>query len=376
MAIDPIFFIPRLSRVRDVEGVLEEHIRKRILSGVYAGGMRLPNTLEWAARLKVNDRRVQRVLSRLAAQGFLERRPRYGTFVRYRKKRSTVAILVGYALVVEHLHHLRKMVEFFLSELGRLGYQAEVIDDLFSVLTNDFDDHQMRVARLRSRLQELDPSGYIECSFDLSRLQDLYPAFDRPLVSFYPTSGGGDVYFDTASFIHESLKYLASKGRRKVLFIRSAGRLGAVHQATSAFWDAVKKFGFTRGAFRELYHGSITDSMEEEAFRWTLQLVKSWHTLRKNYIPDCLIVGDDIVMRGIAAGLRQTGIRVPQDLLVVVQANEGVRFPYGIPVVRCEISLHAMAQSVVELLDARITKRKLPRTPILLSKLRFTEALI
>ncbi len=372
--VKPEFLFPCLSDEEDIEAALERRVRELILEGIYPEGTRLPSTQAWAKALKVNDRRVQRALLRLAAQGLLERRPRHGTYVKRRRERPTVVILVGWALIVEHLHHQRKVVELLIEELTALGYGVEVIDDLFSLLINDFGEQQRRLTRFRDRLQQINPAGYVECSFDLSRLPDFYPMFQRPLVSFYPTTSGGDVYFDEKAFIHASLRYLASKGRRKVLLIRSAGRLAPVHDATRTFWGAVEAFGFIRGNFRELYHGAASDAMETEAYHWILQLVESWKELRRNYVPDCLVVNDDIVMRGVAAGLIKAGVKIPDELLIVTQANEGVRFRYGIPVVHCEVPLRALARNLVELLDARIGKRKPPAAPILLTETRVIES--
>lgn len=241
------------------------------------------------------------------------------------------------------------------------------------MLINDLEEQQIRVAKLRERLTSIAPAGYVECSFDLSRLPDLYPTFKRPLVSLYATTGGGDVSIDERATVRESMKYLAGQGRRKVLLIRSAGRLGALHWTTETFWNAVKDYGFLRATFREIYHSGITDSMEEEAYRWTLQLVRSWEKMRRNYVPDALLVCDDIMMRGIARALAQTKVKVPSDLLIVCSANESVRHSYGVPVVRCVTPLSEVAHHLVELLDARIQKRKPPRTPILVTSPRIEE---
>ena len=373
VSIESKFHIPGLHKEADVEQALEDVLRKRISSEQYAEGLRLPSTLPWAKALKINDRRLQRVLSRLTAQGLLERRPRYGTYVRRRVKQPTVVILTGWPLVMEQLHFLRKIIELLVEELKERQYEVEVIDDLFSLLTNDFDKQEIGVEKLRERLAQIDPAGYVECAFDLSRLPDLYPELERPLVSFYPTTSGGDVYIDDQDFLRESLKYLASKGCRKVLLIRNAGRLGPVHQATSVFWKAVEEFGFIRGTFRELYHGAATETMEEEAYHWMRQVITGWKTQRKNYIPDCLVVADDIIMRGIAAALIREKVRIPEDLMIVTKANESIRFQYGIPVIRCESSLREVSVNLAKLLHARIEKHRGVKSPILVTKTRIIE---
>ncbi|HWL53491.1 MAG TPA: substrate-binding domain-containing protein [Chthoniobacteraceae bacterium] len=364
------FQIPDAARAARPEAVVEAFLKEKILSGAYPEGTLLPSTLPWARALRINDRRLQRALSRLTAEGFLERRPRYGTRVKRRTARPVVVILCSFALVEEPLYFLRKIIEHLRSQLRALDYEVEVIDDLFSLLVNDFDQQQQRVERLRERLTALDPAGYVECVFDLSRLPDLYPALKRPLVSFYPTTSGGDVAIDERASVHESMKYLAAQGRRKVLLLRSAGRLSSLHRATETFWNDVEAFGFLRGTFREIYHSGLNDSMEEEAYRWTLQLVKSWKGLRRNYVPDCLLVCDDIMMRGVARALAQTPVRVPEELLIVSSANESIRFPYAVPVVRCETPLSEVAQRLTELLDARIRRRKPPRTPVHITSAR------
>lgn len=367
------FLIPGLAGAHAADEKLEKHLRDAIISGRLREGTRLPNTLPWAKALGVNDRRVQHALARLAAQGFLERRPRVGTYVRRRQQRPKVVILVGWPLVTEHFHYIRKIIEILMENLRAKDYDVEVLDNLFALLTNNLSEKQILVSQVRDRLLSLNPAGYIECTFDLSRLPDLYPSLKRPLVTFGSNAGPGDVYIDDTAGLRASMRYLASKGRRKIILLRSTGRLTAPHRATDVFWKFVEEFGFVRGTFQELYHSSITDSMERESYHWMLQLIESWKGLRKNYVPDSLIVTDDVMMRGVAAALIKSGIKIPEDLLVVTKGNEGIRFVYGIPVVRCEISLREVALNLVDLLIARIEKRPGIKHPLVVSRTKIIE---
>lgn len=64
-----------------MHGRVVEWIGTRIVSGEFAGGSRLPNETELAARLQVSRGGVREAVKALAAKGLVEARPRLGTRV-------------------------------------------------------------------------------------------------------------------------------------------------------------------------------------------------------------------------------------------------------------------------------------------------------
>jgi len=66
---------------------LENILREKIMSGVFASGARLPTELELIRLYGVGRVTVRQALSALAKEGLIERRRRRGTFVTERKSR-------------------------------------------------------------------------------------------------------------------------------------------------------------------------------------------------------------------------------------------------------------------------------------------------
>src|SRR5215510_16157570 len=66
---------------------LENILREKIMSGVFAAGARLPTELELIRLYGVGRVTVRQALSALAKEGLIERRRRRGTFVTERKTR-------------------------------------------------------------------------------------------------------------------------------------------------------------------------------------------------------------------------------------------------------------------------------------------------
>ena len=85
----------------------------------------------------------------------------------------------------------------------------------------------------------------------------------------------------------------------------------------------------------------------------------------KRPLPDALIVADDVAMRGVALALAQQRAAVPKRLLVLSQANEGIKLHYGVPVIRYEFSPNAIAVQALDILWKRIRAGEpLPPLPV------------
>ncbi|OPZ28378.1 MAG: hypothetical protein BWZ02_01334 [Lentisphaerae bacterium ADurb.BinA184] len=183
-----------------------------------------------------------------------------------------------------------------------------------------------------------------------------------------PTAAFGDdveVRFDLAGFMDAAMDALIRQGCSRVVYLRTDSR---------AFPKTVDRDAFLRaGAARGLEvtpacvhqasqfsDGAI--SFEETGFRETVELMSRWDAA--GAWPDALIVADDVLMKGVAAALRQRGVAVPNDLFVVVHANEGIDYPYLVPVKRIEASIPGVARALVDILLARMRGAAGLRLPV------------
>ena len=194
---------------------LKELVKEDISSGRLQPGTRLPSTLDMARSYRVCHKTVQLAMQALTREGYLVRRPRYGTVV---------------ADLPPHLFQKRKT--------GRLVLVVDYLDDGF--LSGPFVRELVEGVR-----SAVDEAGW---SLDTSVYSNFRPATDegpfdgclllRPsremalrikkqgiptilLDVQHPRSGLSFVQTDNADGIRQGLEHLVSLGHRKILYVHS-----------------------------------------------------------------------------------------------------------------------------------------------------------
>ncbi len=345
---------------------VEEKILEGIASGRLKPGERLPPTAVLAVELGVDLRSVQRALASLAARGYLDRRPRVGTFVRAEQGEPTIGLLTGWNFALERNAWPRLMSRLLGEELARRGYRLHVFDDLFAATVNDTTVYGAAMERLGASFEEINPAGFIELQFHLSRLSALYSAWNRPSVHLGRVEYGGDVALDQQAFISASVRHLAGLGRRKVLWVRKRGLLENFPGEDETFWKACKRGNFLKAELREVYVRTQHPELEAETAALMASLIQEWKAARRTQWPDAIMVSDDVMMRGVVTALLKAGVRVPDDLVLLTMTTEGFDLHYGLPVIRYEYPMGRVAGELVGLLDLRLRKQPAFKTPLLM----------
>jgi DNA-binding LacI/PurR family transcriptional regulator len=94
-----------------------------------------------------------------------------------------------------------------------------------------------------------------------------------------------------------------------------------------------------------------------ELFDRISKLARKW--IENDTVPETLIVADDMAMRTVALVLLKEGISIPDDMLVISQANEGINIFYGIPVVKYVFPSLEMSNMAVNILEDRMRVEKI-----------------
>ncbi len=205
----------RLNSRHPLYAQLKELVKEEIFSGRLQPGMRLPSTLEMARSYRVCHKTVQLAMQALTREGYIVRRPRYGTVV---------------ADLPAHLFQKRTT--------GRLVLVLDYLDDGFlsGLFVRDL------VEGVRSAVED---AGW---SLDTSVFSNFRPATDegpfdgclllRPsredalrikkqgipvilLDVHHPRSGLSFVQTDNADGIRQALDHLVSLGHRRILYVHS-----------------------------------------------------------------------------------------------------------------------------------------------------------
>ncbi|HWL52233.1 MAG TPA: GntR family transcriptional regulator [Chthoniobacteraceae bacterium] len=345
---------------------VEEKLLESIASGRLKPGERLPPTPALASELGVDLRSVQRALASLAARGYLDRRPRIGTFVRAQQEKATVGLLTGWNFALERNAWPRRMSHLLGEELRQRGYRLHIFDNLFAAMVNDPAVYGAEMERLRAAFEQVNPAGFIEFQCHLSRLGALYPTWNRPGVHLGRMEYGGDVVLDQAAFITASVHHLASLGCRRLLWVRKRGLLENFPAEDEAFWKACKRGNFLQAQLREVYVRTQHPELEAEAEALMGGLMAEAKSARRNRLPDAIMVSDDVMMRGIVTALLKAGVRAPEQPALLAMTVEGFDLHYGLPVIRYEYPMRRVAGELVRLLDLRLRKQPAFKTPLLI----------
>mgnify|MGYP000975439923 FL=1 len=169
---------------------------------------------------------------------------------------------------------------------------------------------------------------------------------------------GTDVCFDRAEAVRESVLYLGSRGKKRLLYLRTAPHAEADMEGLRM---AVEEQNFEDVQIEQLAMHEENHYQEAVAYEHVCALAEKWGKSEK--MPDAILVSDDIAMRGIALALVRHRIKTPKDLEVLVFANEGITHHYGIPVTKYEVSPRQFARTLFNALCARMNETASPDLP-------------
>ncbi|MFA6567894.1 MAG: GntR family transcriptional regulator [Victivallales bacterium] len=352
---------PKVQTAEPVHIQIEKYLRHQIEKGILSCGQRLPSTRELSARWNVHDRAIQKAMKRLTAEGILERSPRRGTFIRAKGERPNIGILVGPSLLNEESRFYRAIVEFLREEIFSRGMDVRIYDCLAfkkteqtSAIINEF------MRDTRSRLFK----GLISISAPLDVFRKSILTTPLPIAYFPGVRAAAAI--DNSSFMRCAIGCIIERRCRRIAYIRTGKPTPHMRDI-----DEFLQFGISTGlqVGKDHIHQIIPPingvmNYESTGYTETVKLMRRWDT-RKSW-PDALIVSDDVLMKGVALALYERKIRVPEQLLVIIEANEGVNYPYLVPVVRIEVSPREISQALTKILWEMILGSKPPSSPVVI----------
>jgi len=316
-----VFFMAGLARtiVRDSPRQREivEALRKRILSGEFAPGSRVPSVSELAAAHNASTRTAQSALVHLQESGFISARPGAGSFVA-----ETPPHLSHFAMVFrqgpqhdgwwsQFLVAWKREAERFAApdgEGGRRGFRFSFFC-LDQQLAGKPAERELQSALgsdlLAGLVFPLFPDALRGTAILADRKTPKVACVDEPVEGFTIMKPDG-------CLAEKAFTYLASRGRRRVaILVPSFYERGTlpvdrlVREATNC--------GLT--TYRHWVQG-IDISCPEWAANSTESLFR-----RGGQRPDALFIRDDNLVPDATQGLLNAGVRVPDDVEVVAHCN-------------------------------------------------------
>ncbi|MBI4026531.1 MAG: GntR family transcriptional regulator [Verrucomicrobia bacterium] len=345
---------------------IAKHVRREIQLGRLAPGQRLPSNPELALQWRVSAKVVQQALAMLAADGALERAPRRGTFVSPKTAQATIGLLFGQNLSEEQAHFYRAAHRVLEREIQVRGWACRTYDYLTSSVGlprpaqtpvyRDFANDAQFYAFKGLVQFALGPKGLVHPS----RMRAL------PAVVYNPPQRDNDAEMDWTDFGRDGVRYLAEQGCRKILCLVGTDRRGKPGWIRlDGIQEAARELGLQEPRVAWVAVPERGEPFERAAYAQARRVLRPWRgKAAGNGRPDALLVTDDIMMRGVALALVESGFKIPADLRILVQTTEGVNLWYGMPVARYELPLRLIAKEMIALLQRRILGKPLPKLPI------------
>jgi len=313
------------------------------MRGVWPSGTLLPVQTKLATRFKVSSLTVHHALRQLAREGFIEARRRVGT------------------RVVARLPHLTNLALIFPTDPARSKYYSKFFATLGSTGSNLQREHARQIAqfhgvdwqadtkdrqRLVEQLQAHQLAGLIFAANPHMLVGS--PVLELPgvprvaimKVPEYPHVPVVDL--EHRSFITKALDNLLAHGRKRIAVIDVPGHeTGSVHDI---FQSELAARGMTCPPYWRQF-------ISQEHAVAANHLVQLFMRSQAHERPDGLVVTDDNLVDHTLAGLIAGGVRVPEQVAVVVHCN----FPCApltyLPVQRLGYDCRTILQTCIDLID-------------------------
>jgi len=306
-----------------------------------------PGTKLWseaalARRLDVSVFTVREALSLLAVQGYVERRPRSGTYVGNHRQRQAVGILCGVDITHPRASYFyRRLVHRLRTDLEDLELPVRIYIGRAApgsgdgLMCNEFWE-DVAEHRLAAAVRVATPQD-----------DQWTHRLDREGVAWFPRPNGFEVWQDYPGLIREGLAYLRDNGCRRIAVVG---------------WPGVEAAAGSR--LRDL-RASLEAEMDPKRFKTDLRIGSTgagWDAVMELWTgstdkPDGLLVCDDVLFSEAAQGLAALGVRVPEDLLVASHATAGDSDLVPFPMLRLEFNADEHARLLAEHVAAVVSGR-------------------
>ena len=322
-----------------------DYLRQRIIAGKLAPDAPLPSQQVLRQRFRTGADTVQEALRVLQAHGFIEAKPRRGTFVVPHPPH-----LSHHALIFP-LPEKQMWESQFYRAIRDEAARMEAPDCRFSCFFNIGDRVEMadygclisdiKAHRLAGAVFAFNPlvlPGHLDLLKELT-------AHGMPSVAIAlpgPTLSCPTVYPDLNSFTSKALQYLTSRGRRRIAHIVLASETSGEDPIPSAISDARRAFNLDPSV-------PWIQGVHPSAPAWARQAVRLlFHGDPKNR-PNALIIHDDNLVPMATQGLADLGLM--GGIEVVALANFPWPTPSAVPAKRLGFDIAEMMRVCREHID-------------------------
>ena len=333
-----------LDRSRAARPQIEEQMRDLILDGKLRPGTKLPSSSALAELLSTHVPTVHAALRPLVLEGLLSRAHRSGTFVREREKRITCAgIYYGDDFLTSKAFRMQAVVHGAIhAEIKRILFEMDINTSVW-IDTRPVEIQNTPWPELVRAVERREIQAVISSTADRVHL-DWLSALPVPSAHGSSWHRPNTVTDDGEMFWELSMRALAERGCHSVGIIARLFR----HRPRD-FEKAVEVASELGIAMRDEWTFTMDSDAPEGVMPNAGEGYAGFCTLwKRNERPDGLIVFPDALSSGVILALLEQGVRVPDDLAVVMHKDQDIDMFCPLPVTFVGSSARRRAEALVE----------------------------
>jgi len=295
--------------------IVYEHLKREILDKLLPPGSRLPREIELAKRLKVGHVTLRSALSRLSAEGLVERMPGKGTFVTEVSERNTILLILPDG--TDNLETPSRYVAAGIDEAA--ATKSVTLERCPASLWKSFSERECREMIQQHQISGvLLETGHGTVNDDLvTRLKQLNLPVVIPhgLPQDAEDTGFSVLRTDERTALGSALRYLKKSGHRVIATM--------LLELPSEQLTAVR--GFTSDELLEFYQYNDMEC-DKNLIRFVknqeevmIKTVREW--ILGPLPPTAIMCHSDRVAMRVYQALKQLNIRIPQQVSVMGYSN-------------------------------------------------------
>lgn len=331
---------------------VEDYIRQSIAAGGWGPGAKLPSDKELSETLGVSYMTVKTVMSHLSTEGLLLRRKRLGTYVSQTSSTSCIGLMTR----AEHLaspsgYYYRQLLQAARKEITELGLQP-----ILTVGHGNTNDEFVNFCESPTAKRTI---GVINFGAPHS-LRDLLKAADIPVISIMAALSLGNsatVILDYQKMFRIGIEEMKRRGYHDYQVVHIEPPL----QPTNIEYHK---------RFRQLI--SSMPELDPDKVLWLpwcgYDYEGIYHEFKRVWQeqphPEAYFFLDDAICDNASRAILELGIKVPEQLGIITEANVGRHFHFNKVLTRVEFDPALIMKTAMELFQKVINKEVDPNTSV------------
>ncbi len=306
---------------------IADHLAQRIISGELADRSRLPSTVELARLYNVTPVTIHKSLQHLVKRQLIERRSREGTFVRSRERTNVIGLVFGKSPFSHPSNFYTSLITAFLNEAYMRDLNFKIYFDFETSSKTRFDlEQDVRSGELKGLV-----------------ISNNGPAL-RNFIKRYPDMlRCNPMNIDFRNEVKEGLSYLAGHGYKRIGLVSMQPEELADEDSRTRFAAECRGMDEVSAEYKVQIEVRRYEHTEAAGYRKTLEWLGA-----SPQRPEALFINHDMMVHGALLAIVQLGLRIPEDIALLIHMNSGNEFASPVPLSKYEIDIDQLVRNSLD----------------------------